>query len=83
MPIAIEQHVDWITNCIREMRPKGLKRIQATVNSAVGQGRQRSRGRHAAADGELIVVPRRQRPRKTARLQALLRRVRALCVHLQ
>lgn len=29
MPIAIEQHVDWITDCIRDMRAKGLKRIEA------------------------------------------------------
>ncbi|MBC7578528.1 MAG: NAD(P)/FAD-dependent oxidoreductase [Tardiphaga sp.] len=33
MPIAIEQHVDWITNCIREMRAKGLKRIEAQSES--------------------------------------------------
>ncbi|MFC7738452.1 flavin-containing monooxygenase [Roseomonas sp. GCM10028921] len=29
MPTAIEQHVDWITRCIREMREKGLTRIEA------------------------------------------------------
>ncbi len=29
MPIAIEQHVEWITNCIRDMRAKGLTRIEA------------------------------------------------------
>ena len=29
MPIAIEQHVEWITNCIREMRVKGQRRIEA------------------------------------------------------
>jgi cation diffusion facilitator CzcD-associated flavoprotein CzcO len=34
MPIAIEQHVDWITNCIRDMRTKGLKRIEAKAESA-------------------------------------------------
>jgi cation diffusion facilitator CzcD-associated flavoprotein CzcO len=34
MPIAIEQHVDWITDCIREMRAKGLKRIEASDESA-------------------------------------------------
>ncbi|MGM4885276.1 flavin-containing monooxygenase [Tardiphaga sp. 862_B3_N4_1] len=33
MPIAIEQHVDWITNCIRDMRAKGLKRIEARTDS--------------------------------------------------
>ena len=34
MPIAIEQHVDWITACIREMRAKGLKRIEAKPDAA-------------------------------------------------
>jgi cation diffusion facilitator CzcD-associated flavoprotein CzcO len=34
MPIAIKQHVDWITNCIRDMRAKGLKRIKAEPDAA-------------------------------------------------
>jgi cation diffusion facilitator CzcD-associated flavoprotein CzcO len=29
MPIAIEQHVDWITDCIGKMRANGLQRIEA------------------------------------------------------
>jgi cation diffusion facilitator CzcD-associated flavoprotein CzcO len=29
MPVAIEQHADWITNCIDHMRAKGLERIEA------------------------------------------------------
>lgn len=29
MPVAIEQHVDWITDCIAHMRDKGLERIEA------------------------------------------------------
>jgi cation diffusion facilitator CzcD-associated flavoprotein CzcO len=29
MPVAIEQHVDWITDCIRHMQEKGLERIEA------------------------------------------------------
>jgi cation diffusion facilitator CzcD-associated flavoprotein CzcO len=29
MPVAIEQHVDWITDCIAYMRAKGLDRIEA------------------------------------------------------
>ncbi len=29
MPVAIEQHVDWITDCIDHMRTKGLERIEA------------------------------------------------------
>lgn len=34
MPIAIEQHVDWITSCIRDMREKGLRRIEAEPAAA-------------------------------------------------
>jgi cation diffusion facilitator CzcD-associated flavoprotein CzcO len=34
MPIAIEQHVDWITECIRDMRAKGLARIEAKPDAA-------------------------------------------------
>lgn len=29
MPVAIEQHVDWITNCIDHMRAEGLEQIEA------------------------------------------------------
>ena len=29
MPVAIEQHVDWITACIRHMRETGRRRIEA------------------------------------------------------
>ena len=30
MPVAIEQHVEWITDCIAHMRQRGLKRIEPT-----------------------------------------------------
>jgi cation diffusion facilitator CzcD-associated flavoprotein CzcO len=33
MPVAIEQHADWITDCIRHMREKGLERIEAEPES--------------------------------------------------
>ena len=29
MPVAIEQHVDWITDCIQYMRDRGIERIEA------------------------------------------------------
>ena len=29
MPVAIEQHADWITDCIRHLRENGLERIEA------------------------------------------------------
>ena len=33
MPVAIEQHVEWITDCIAHMRQHGLKRIEATAEA--------------------------------------------------
>ncbi|MCK8786852.1 NAD(P)/FAD-dependent oxidoreductase [Roseomonas sp. NAR14] len=30
MPVAIEQHVDWVTDCIRHLRENRLARIEAT-----------------------------------------------------
>lgn len=47
MPVAIEQHVDWITDCIRHVQEKGMQRIEprpeavekwvAEVNEAAGR----------------------------------------------
>ena len=34
MPVAIEQHVEWITDCIAHMRQRGLVRIEATPAAA-------------------------------------------------
>ena len=36
MPIAIEQHVDWITDCIRDLRDRGLTQIEARDEAAEG-----------------------------------------------
>ncbi|MBO0709936.1 MAG: NAD(P)/FAD-dependent oxidoreductase [Acetobacteraceae bacterium] len=33
MPVAIEQHADWITDCIRHMRANGLERIEARAQA--------------------------------------------------
>ena len=33
MPVAIEQHVDWITACIGHMREQGFNRIEATPDA--------------------------------------------------
>ena len=33
MPVAIEQHVDWITDCIAHMRSNGLERIEARADA--------------------------------------------------
>ena len=34
MPVAIEQHVDWITECIAHLRAEGLERIEARPEAA-------------------------------------------------
>ena len=50
MPVAIEQHVEWITDCIAHMRKSGLKRIEPSdeaVDSWVAQV-------SAAADATLL-----------------------------
>ncbi len=33
MPVAIEQHVDWITDCIAHMRERGLERIEPRADA--------------------------------------------------
>jgi cation diffusion facilitator CzcD-associated flavoprotein CzcO len=34
MPVAIEQHVEWITDCLAHMRERGLERIEAEPGAA-------------------------------------------------
>ena len=41
MPVAIEQHVEWITDCIAHMRAHGLRRIEPSERSG-GPGWRRS-----------------------------------------
>ena len=36
MPVAIEQHVDWVTNCITHMRDNGIRTIETTPQAADG-----------------------------------------------
>jgi len=33
MPVAIEQHVEWVTDCIAHMRAQGLERIEARAEA--------------------------------------------------
>jgi hypothetical protein len=33
MPVAIEQHVEWITDCIAHLRDRGLDRIEASESA--------------------------------------------------
>jgi cation diffusion facilitator CzcD-associated flavoprotein CzcO len=34
MPVAIEQHVDWITDCIAHMRQRGLSKVEPAEHAA-------------------------------------------------
>src|SRR5262249_5178749 len=36
MPVAIEQHVDWITDCIAHLRANRLERIEARTDAVDG-----------------------------------------------
>ena len=36
MPVAIEQHSDWITDCIAHMRANGIERIEAKAEALDG-----------------------------------------------
>ena len=38
MPVAIEQHVEWITDCIAHLRAQGIARIEATEDAAESWG---------------------------------------------
>jgi hypothetical protein len=40
MPVAIEQHVDWISACIAHMRATGLETVEATPEAADRWGEQ-------------------------------------------
>jgi len=36
MPVAIEQHVEWITDCIAHMRARGIERIEPEAAAVEG-----------------------------------------------
>ncbi|MGQ0481714.1 MAG: flavin-containing monooxygenase [Pseudonocardia sp.] len=38
MPVSIEQHVEWITDCIRHLREHGLRAIEATAEAEADWG---------------------------------------------
>ena len=38
MPVAIEQHVEWITDCIAQLRAEGLSRIEAKPDAVARWG---------------------------------------------
>ena len=84
MIVSIEQHVDWITDCIAYMRERGLAAMEANKDAEdkwVGAC-QRGRLHHALSAGQFLVHG-RQHPRQAADLHALYRRRRRLPPDLQ
>ncbi len=47
MPVAIEQHAEWITDCIGHLRERGLDRIEATPDAAESWGTEVNRAASA------------------------------------
>ena len=76
MPVAIEQHADWITDCIAHMRAKGLERIEArpeAVEKWVAEVNEVA-NRTLLPHGEAFLVSRREYSGQTARVHAVCRR---------
>ena len=67
MIVSIEQHVDWITDCIAYLRDRGLDTMEANRGrrGRLGGARQRGRRHHALSAGQLLVHG-RQHPRQAA-----------------
>ena len=71
---SIEQHVDWIADCIgylRDARPRRASRPTLEAEDAWVAHVNDDRRRHAVPDVQLL-VPRRQRAGQAARVHALL-----------
>lgn len=47
MPVAIEQHAEWIADCIAHLRDRGLDRIEATPDAAESWGAEVNRAASA------------------------------------
>jgi cation diffusion facilitator CzcD-associated flavoprotein CzcO len=47
MPVCIEQHVEWITDCIAHLRARGLSRISTTEDAMQRWGEEVQRAAHA------------------------------------
>ena len=84
MIVSIEQHVDWIADCIGYMRDRGLVSMEASTarRGELGGPRQRGRAHHALSASQLLVHG-RQHPRQAADFHALYRRCRRLPPNLQ
>ena len=74
MPVSIEQHVEWITECIAHMRRNKLATIEATPQAQRRMGRACRRGRELDPDARhQFLVHGRQHRRQAAPLPALSR----------
>ncbi|MBW0101655.1 NAD(P)/FAD-dependent oxidoreductase [Pseudonocardia sp. KRD291] len=51
MPVSIEQHVDWVTDCLRWMNERGLDRIEPTAEAEDGWVE------HHTAVGNMTLLP--------------------------
>src|SRR5262249_32744746 len=85
MPVAIEQHGEWITDCITHMRQHGLERIEATTRWQWASGWRKSiwPPTPRVTAGDEFLVPRRQRARQAPGVHALCRRDGAISADLQ
>ena len=81
---AIEQHVDWIADCIGHMRDVGARDAssRAARHEDAWVAHVNEVPTLAALDLQLLVC-RRQHPRQAARLHALYRRLPGLCAEVQ
>jgi cyclohexanone monooxygenase len=73
MIVSIEQHVDWITDCMAYMRDNGLDSMEAAADAEDKWVARRQRGRlhHALPAGQFLVHG-RQRPRQAADFHAYI-----------
>ena len=74
MMVSIEQHVEWVADCLDYLREQGATSIEATEEPRrVGRPRQRGRQLHAVPAGELVVHG-RQRARQATGVHDVHRR---------
>ena len=72
MPVAIEQHCEWITDCISHMRANGIERIEAKPEAKDGwvENVKEAAKLMLAPSGETLLASGRQRCRQATPLQS-------------
>ena len=79
MMVSIEQHVDWIVDCIAHLREHGIATIEPSGRDRGRVGRPRPRGRRREPlPAREVVVHGREHPRQAARAAAVRRRRRGV-----